>query len=391
MLKRISLQNFKSFGIRQDVPLAPLSVLVGANNTGKSCFLSLARFLHNALRGGALKREGGVEAVLHRPPHGNGELVVGWATEQGEYESRSSLEGDIRQLEERLVHHDLGPAWEEDGGFLRFRVKAVIQPPPSARKLFEGLRWARTLAEQGHEEMKPFEALWSPWVNSRLLRLDTAALGSDTNAIDDEWFPGPVLKDNGQGLAAVIARWDEEEREPTVDGRALRSADPRRAAEFRRFVMETIPEVRAVHARARPDGGWSLVVEQQNGQEFAGSQVSDGVLATMGFAAHVFAAPRGGVLFIEEPENHVHPLRLRALVDMFRRAVRERGCQVLLSTHSPVLLNEFRDEADCVLLFRRSAEGTRVAPLTEVPWVREELATALPGDLMQAGFFAEAP
>ncbi|MFY0576982.1 AAA family ATPase [Cystobacter fuscus] len=45
MLKRLRLKDFKSF-VDEDVPLAPLTLLLGANASGKSNFLDALQFLH---------------------------------------------------------------------------------------------------------------------------------------------------------------------------------------------------------------------------------------------------------------------------------------------------------------------------------------------------------
>lgn len=44
MLKRIRLQDFESF-VNEEVEVAPLTLLVGANASGKSNFLDALRFL----------------------------------------------------------------------------------------------------------------------------------------------------------------------------------------------------------------------------------------------------------------------------------------------------------------------------------------------------------
>lgn len=61
MLTSITLQNFKSFGEAQTVPLEPITVLVGPNNSGKSNFMSVGRFMRNAQvgLGDAIVIEGG--------------------------------------------------------------------------------------------------------------------------------------------------------------------------------------------------------------------------------------------------------------------------------------------------------------------------------------------
>jgi AAA15 family ATPase/GTPase len=50
MLRRLALKNFKSFADEQ-VTLAPFTLLVGANASGKSNFLDALRFLHGIAQG----------------------------------------------------------------------------------------------------------------------------------------------------------------------------------------------------------------------------------------------------------------------------------------------------------------------------------------------------
>ncbi len=81
MLTSITLQNFKSFGEEQSIPLQPITVLVGPNNSGKSNLVSLARFIRNAATAGAesaFEQEGGIEFVLRRPPVGDALTRIGW-------------------------------------------------------------------------------------------------------------------------------------------------------------------------------------------------------------------------------------------------------------------------------------------------------------------------
>ena len=45
MLSSITLRNFKSFGEEQTIPLRPITVLVGPNNSGKSAFMNIGQFV----------------------------------------------------------------------------------------------------------------------------------------------------------------------------------------------------------------------------------------------------------------------------------------------------------------------------------------------------------
>lgn len=84
MIRSIALQNFKSFGEPQTIPLEPVTVLVGPNNSGKSNFMSVGRFLQNVPRSSvrdAIHAEGGDSLITHRPPWGDGSIVLGWTSD----------------------------------------------------------------------------------------------------------------------------------------------------------------------------------------------------------------------------------------------------------------------------------------------------------------------
>ena len=68
LVTRIALRNYKSIAAC-DVPLAPLSFLVGPNGCGKSNFLDALRFVAEALRFSldhALRDRGGIQKVRRR-------------------------------------------------------------------------------------------------------------------------------------------------------------------------------------------------------------------------------------------------------------------------------------------------------------------------------------
>ncbi len=70
------------------------------------------------------------------------------------------------------------------------------------------------------------------------------------------------------------------------------------------------------------------------------------------------------MLLVEEPENGLHPLRVYEIVQLLR-SLAERGVQILMTTHSPDLLNACKPEE--VLVFRRPSfdSGTEIDRLPD--------------------------
>ncbi|RYZ17579.1 MAG: hypothetical protein EOO70_01525 [Myxococcaceae bacterium] len=365
MLESITLQNFKSFGEEQIIPLEPITVLVGPNNSGKSNFMSVARFLKNSLVAGisaAAQQEGGL--LLHVPPTGDNHCVIGWR--MGDFQYSAKLSPAVSVLSER--------AFDTAGNTIEFDGTTTRAGTQVTTSLFQPNRDQFTFARSklGVNTPIPVQGLWAPFSNTRSIKLSLAALRADSEVI-----PQPEIGQDGRGLAAVLGLW--------------RGAMPEKAEALSGFLARCLPEMKDVLVRPAPTPGHQrLWFRQKDGLEFDAEHVSDGVLAFTAMAMHALSAEKGQLLCIEEPEQSIHPKRLRELVDLLKDLVRERGCQFIIATHSTVLLNAFRDETETILLFRRSETGTRVKRLSDVPELVEALQQTPPGDLLETGAFSAA-
>jgi hypothetical protein len=74
-----------------------------------------------------------------------------------------------------------------------------------------------------------------------------------------------------------------------------------------------------------------------------------GLQQTLLLLAHLTLNPRS-VLLIDEPDAHLEILRQRQIYQVLSEAARERGSQVILASHSEVILNEAADR-DVVVAF----------------------------------------
>lgn len=73
---------------------------------------------------------------------------------------------------------------------------------------------------------------------------------------------------------------------------------------------------------------------------------------------------------IEEPENYVHPNALEAFARYLLQA--EERVQIILTTHSPLLLN-FLNEPEAICVVRRGDKGTEVRREPDPAAVRRAL------------------
>lgn len=145
---------------------------------------------------------------------------------------------------------------------------------------------------------------------------------------------------------------------------ALRVAVPQlQDLELWRDIRGT-PHLRGKYEHWRPYGAW------QNEEQF-----SDGTLRLMGLLWAALEGP--GPLLLEEPELSLHPEVIRFIPQMFARIQRRLGRQVLISTHSPDLLQDDGIGTDEVLLLQPRSEGTSVRAASSF----EEIMELLEGGL----------
>ena len=115
-----------------------------------------------------------------------------------------------------------------------------------------------------------------------------------------------------------------------------------------------VPHLRGRYEHWRPQGAW------QSEEQF-----SDGTLRLMGLLWAIMDG--NGPLLLEEPELSLHPEVVRRVPQMLARTQRRSGRQVLMSTHSPDLLDDDGVGLDEVLLLKPDGEGTAVSTAAQAP------------------------
>ena len=110
-----------------------------------------------------------------------------------------------------------------------------------------------------------------------------------------------------------------------------------------------------------------LRIMLDNGLELPGESLSVGTRHLIFFVTLAYHPRAPQIVLIEEPEVGVHPRRLGEIVSLLRSMSLGKHCnqpvQVILTTHSPYLLDHVDLTTDQVLTFQRDngAEGVRNA------------------------------
>ena len=139
---------------------------------------------------------------------------------------------------------------------------------------------------------------------------------------------------------------------------------------------------------------WEVLVHSKNGGVHSASVASDGTMRILALLAALYDPKYRGLICFEEPENGVHPLRLRQLVRFMRGLVCQPGAtedlmevglsQMVVNSHSPVVLAAM-DAHQAVLLdsISRKEEGSggqwTQSTVSRVRLVQQEGNVPLPG------------
>lgn len=202
-----------------------------------------------------------------------------------------------------------------------------------------------------------------------------------------------VLRRNGENLSATIAR--------------LRRDDPSRFTELV-DVIKNLPE-QEVHALEVGRGEFGEVMlalrEFSDGTEITvpARQMSDGMLRMIAVITALLTGGSGVAiegtasvapsltLVLEELENGLHPTQAAQVLALIKSSAAARGFQVVVTTHSPALLNALvGDDHPGVLVIGRDRDGwTRANRLVDLPGYLAMMAAARLGDMVTAGRLPE--
>lgn len=380
MIKRIKICDFKSIR-KLDLALDPVTVLVGRSGTGKSNIVQAIRFLRNLLlnQREAVSHEGGWERILPVGEQRTGTLI----------EITFSPPGQDRDYEYSLgfgVPHHMRAQSSMDQHILTERLglgqEVLFSGAMSADK---GWVWDKAPAI---EPMPTYSG--SPFLgrfpSSEKVVSAYAALSS---AIGYYHFPattllsGPNSLPGMEFLRTIPGLWDNASNfREIMRGITQDFQKPHVRKSIMASLQAVNPSIVSVELDSLINPQRAVVGHDAAGRIFELSldQESDGLRR---FYAHLLAlhqSPPKLTLIFEEPENAIFPGALTLLADELKAAPRENRGQVILTTHSPTLLDSF--DVDSVRAVEMRDGKTIVGPVSKEQRdaVKEHLLTT--GDLL---------
>lgn len=148
----------------------------------------------------------------------------------------------------------------------------------------------------------------------------------------------------------------------------LSEKHPERMKQWLEHLRTALPDLEDIRTVEREDDRHRyLMLRYQGGFEVPSWMASDGTLRLLALTLPAYLQDFKGIYLIEEPENGIHP---RAVETMFQSLSSTYEAQVLLATHSPVVLS-IVDPAQLLCFAKNSDGASDIVKGTEHPALRE--------------------
>ena len=123
----------------------------------------------------------------------------------------------------------------------------------------------------------------------------------------------------------------------------------------------------------RADGKGLYFELKDSTQLVPASQASDGTLLILAYLAVLYLPEPPRLLLIEEPENGIHPKRLHDVLQILKDLVKEQShTQIILTTHSPYVLDSFKPE-EVTLCTKLDSGEIKTTRLSESSKIKEQM------------------
>lgn len=351
-ITHLNLKNWRNFR-EAEVRLAQNSYVIGPNASGKSNLLDVFRFLRDVCKpaGGGLQKavedRGGISKLrcLHARRDPEVRIEVHFA--------------------ERLDDHS--PSWRyvlgfkpEGTGAHRLLVSCEEVWQGEKRILFrpdaEDRKDRQLLTETHLEQTRAngkFRAIADYFSGVTYLHLIPQLLKFGDkiggNRLEDDPF--------GQGFLERVAKCATKTRDRRLGkiNLALSVAVPQfKELRFKPDEVTGRPHLEALYEHHRPNAGW------QREDHF-----SDGTLRLLGILWSLLEG--NSLLLLEEPELSLHQAiveQIPVLLNSIQRSAKQRR-QIIISTHSEVMLDNTGIDARGMVVLEPGHEGTLVRPVNE--------------------------
>ncbi|QMW02667.1 AAA family ATPase [Spirosoma foliorum] len=328
MLKRVSIQNFKSL---KDVTLdlQKVNLLIGPNNSGKTNFLKALEFCYDSEPFGELFRKNKQAKMQF--------FLDDLARKKAQEESKKFK--SIVFKKDNQLHISLNLLFSD------ISEPFTINWGVDARLINQNFNDKNIDSSLNERE---FHSLLSALGNIQIFRPDPNKLIQ----------PGPV------GIGANIVNADASNLVGFLDlmlGKYRRTVFNRIESDLHTCISE-FDEINLDDASLTEDiKNKSLkrigLTNSKQDITYWADELSEGTLYFLALLCIINQPNPPKLLLLEEPEKGIHPRRIAEIINFIFGLVDDKDIQVIMTTHSPAVVDMFKDMPESVFIFDKDDEG----------------------------------
>jgi predicted ATPase len=377
MLKKLIIHRFRSLD-NVEIDLSNVNIFVGNNASGKSNVIDAIRLVKDAMTNGldrAIGDRHGIESVRQwsptRPYRMSMTLILDeGANFQGKYQfGIDSVRGEIRVFHENAEIYERNEIYteeDEDGSDnntsrqIMHSKKVFARDPKGKIEVTEWDHFASIDDKQfryplffdsptlygSKPEIRSLPFLQSDelylgsrstWqfgsLRSKLANFQAYSIFPNTLRMPQEPSNETFLAPEGRNLASVFKRM----RRTSRGMEALNQI-----TEAMQAIMPNLERISVLTLGGFLVPQFHIIEPSGKKHIFNVSQLSDGSLRVLGLLTALYQVPKPAIIALEEPEQTVNPGVLTVLADSIKEV--SRRSQILITTHSPNLLDQFSAE-----------------------------------------------
>jgi predicted ATPase len=402
MIRRIHVQRYKS--LRDvDVALQPLSVLFGPNAAGKSNFIDALQLLSRIARSRSLKE-------AFEPPY-RGKPMESFSFDETGMEGLMKkdsvwfrIEADIElspaviaAVNKEILETKRGPSGGNGSDSkkpvsfihhpnLRYRIEIGISPRTGALHVSD--EYLVALGQDGTPRSRPTAFLELNKDGRMHLRMEGQSHPTYFDRyLDHAIVSRPHYAPHYPHLTALkkeLESWFFYYFEPRERMRAptgvkevrhiglmgeelaaflntLNNLDPRQFEAVEKALHSLIPSITGIRTEVNKVGEVELSL-MEGAVAMPARVLSEGTLRALGLLALSGVKEPPAVIGFEEPENGVHPRRIRDIAKILESRAESGDTQLIVTTHSPILPDHIADES--LFVCRKTGNGTIIEPFS---------------------------
>lgn len=374
MLRRIKIENFRCLENVEFRP-QPLQLLLGLNGSGKSSFFdALTRLRQMIVLGYPAREAFGPNTLTRWSDRRLQTFEVDVEGNGGIYKyllhlTHSEVGQDVAVAEEHLAFNGVMIARAVNGALLEVRVDKSQTLNPDWKIPFGGEKSLFTII--GRHVQSPSFRWFRDWI-AGLYCVHLSPTQMLSSADRGAEHPSPDFSNFAAWYMHILLETPSKALDVEKD---LRDIFPGFKALAHRQVGQNAREMKAVFENPKA----SLQTE-----EYGLSELSDGQRALIVLYTLLRCAmPKDSTICLDEPENFLALPEIQPWLSLVSDRVADEGCQVILASHHPEILNQLapsngtvfcRDESGGVLLKPYQAtSGMPITPAEEIArgWDRE--------------------